>query len=205
MIFLNVVFVLLQDEETAMGKLKKNTHFNRMNQKSMKLLCEMAKNPETKKRLESKKVANYRMQYLVEKHKLRTLVQDTTDGGNEGKKTSLGAIIPQLVAAKRAETRMTSAIEEKRKTDELEMKELTVDVHNEDDGLYTKIDKGKSEKEEKAEVSVENETKAEDDRESVDNMYDDVANVLSVPKVEGDQWPEETNYAVASETADTLF
>lgn len=208
--------VPFKDEDATVKRLQKNTHFNRMNQKSMKLLVDMAKNPETKKRLESKKVAASRFKQIIEKQKLANMVRESREQPAGEKKRSLADLLPQIVAAKRADNLLEKAKEEKRKTDELEMQLLEAEVHNEnenvdddEDGDYTTINKTDANKEgpnaEAGKSDTVNYDTVLDSGSDSEGHYDDVANRLSVPKVENDEWPEEDKYAKAAESIDVLF
>ena len=199
--------------------MKKTTQLNRIGHKSMKLLATMAKNPDTKKRLQSKKVAGRKFQAIVEKQRMHNLINRNDGVDGERKVSGFRGLLPQIVAAKRAEDLLEKAIEEKRKTDDLEMKFMTVDVHHEnseDSGdhyaeVHRQDTKGGDtnaattiKSRSPANVRVENETNYDDELDS-ENGYDDVDNKLSVPKVEGDQWPEEDHYAAVSKDIDILF
>lgn len=158
----------------------------------MKLLVDLAKNPEAKERLVSKRAAESKLKFLVQKHKLVQMVNKKADAknGGEASKSRAGDLLRQVVATKTAEGRMEKAMEDKRKVS-LQMVDEEITAANDEVDQYEMEDR--VQKEENEDETGEN---------------DDVANVhVGKKKQENDQLTDQHDdiYSVVSKTQDVRF
>ncbi|XP_052234766.1 chitin synthase chs-1-like isoform X1 [Dreissena polymorpha] len=218
------------DDEEIAQKLRKKTHFNRMNTKSMKVLATMARDPSTKQRLEKTKVvARKRFAEVIERVKFRQLVAGATDepDGPANKKVSAGDIFRAAAKTELAKRSRTTA-------EQMEAVEIHHEHEDGEEATYKNTDDGGARREGDAyddpdyalvgehlagptpgpstrQVTPIPARKLDDglldnvsDTEE-DNVYDDVAAKLEIPKVEHDEWPEEDNYETTDGNIDVLF
>jgi len=239
------------DEEDAMKEMKKKTNFKRMNAKSMKLLTNMARNPETKQLIESKKVAVVsRWRDLGAKAKLQNarenMNKDAADGDETKKKTSVANLFVEAARAMKAKEERTKAEahvhreESKEDLDDgLELGATAAGYYDQGDyetiphlevheTKFTEVNEAGSAKHEQRQspkakrhsaspqqeprsahgfrpIPTKDQEENGENDENGENIYDDVANQIGIPKVENDEWPEEELYTNVSGKIDVLF